>query len=106
MRESARNDILRTHANFAHVHKCKQNTTYPYTLSHFIKCRNFWQITHLIVNCNIVLPWPGVGVFYYYLLLNLRSPHDYMGSSVPPFVRSRLWYFLSPLDGASVREAH
>ena len=24
----------------------------------------------------------------------------------PPFVRSRLWYFLSPLDGASVREAH
>ena len=23
-----------------------------------------------------------------------------------PFVRSRLWYFLSPLDGASVREAH
>ena len=21
-------------------------------------------------------------------------------------VRSRLWYFLSPLDGASVREAH
>ena len=33
-----------------------------------------------------------------------------MGSSVPPFVRSfvrsRLWYFLSPLDGASVREAH
>ena len=22
------------------------------------------------------------------------------------FVRSRLWYFLSPLDGASVREAH
>ena len=25
---------------------------------------------------------------------------------VRPFVRSRLWYFLSPLDGASVREAH
>ena len=24
----------------------------------------------------------------------------------PPFVRSHLWYFLSPLDGASVREAH
>ena len=22
------------------------------------------------------------------------------------WVRSRLWYFLSPLDGASVREAH
>ena len=29
-----------------------------------------------------------------------------MGSSVPPFVRSHLWYFLSPLDGASVREAN
>ena len=28
------------------------------------------------------------------------------GSSVRPFVRSHLWYFLSPLDGASVREAH
>ena len=45
-----------------------------------------------------------------YLLLNLSSPRDYVGSSVPPFlrssVRSRLWYFLSPLDGASVREAH
>ena len=73
------------------------------------------------------------------LLLNLRSPRDYVGppflrssvppflrspvppflrssvppflrSSVPPFlrsfVRSRLWYFLSLLDGASVREAH
>ena len=38
-----------------------------------------------------------------YLLLNLRSPRDYVG---PPFVRSGLWYFLSPLDGASVREAH
>ena len=38
-----------------------------------------------------------------YLLLNLRNPRDYVG---PPFVRSRLWYFLSPLDGASVREAH
>ena len=36
------------------------------------------------------------------LLFNLRSPRDYVGSSV----RSRLWYFLSPLDGASVREAH
>ena len=24
----------------------------------------------------------------------------------PPFVLSRLWNFLSPLDGASVREAH
>ena len=41
-----------------------------------------------------------------YLLLNLRSPRDYVGSSVRPFVRSRLWYFLRPLDGASVREAH
>ena len=36
-----------------------------------------------------------------YLLLNLRSPRD-CGSSR----RSRLWYFLSPLDCASVREAH
>ena len=34
------------------------------------------------------------------LLLNLRSPRDYVG---PPFVRS---FALSPLDGASVREAH
>ena len=34
------------------------------------------------------------------LLLNVRSPRD-CGSC-----RSRLWYFLSPLDGASVREAH
>ena len=34
------------------------------------------------------------------LLLNLRSPRD-CGSC-----RSSLWYFLSPLDGASVREAH
>ena len=34
------------------------------------------------------------------LLLNLRSPRD-CGSC-----RSRLWYFLSPLDGGSVREAH
>ena len=41
-----------------------------------------------------------------YLLLNLRSPRDYVGSSVRSFVRSRLWYFLSLLDGASVREAH
>ena len=42
-----------------------------------------------------------------YILLNLRSPRDYVG---PPFlrssVRSCLWYFLSPLDGTSVREAH
>ena len=35
-----------------------------------------------------------------YLLLNLRSPRN-CGSC-----RSRLWHFLSPLDGASVREAH
>ena len=34
------------------------------------------------------------------LLLNIRSPRD-CGSC-----RSRLWYFLSPLDGPSVREAH
>ena len=32
--------------------------------------------------------------------INLRSPLDYVG---PPFVRS---FALSPLDGASVREAH
>ena len=39
------------------------------------------------------------------LLLNLRSPRHVVtvGSSS---CRSRLWYFLSPLDGASVREAH
>ena len=40
------------------------------------------------------------------LLLHLRSTRDYVGPFVPPFlrssVRSRLWYFLSPLDGASV----
>ena len=29
---------------------------------------------------------------YIYLLLNLISPRDYVGSSVPPFVRSHLWY--------------
>ena len=34
------------------------------------------------------------------LLINLRSPRDYVG---PPFFRS---FALSPLDGASVREAH
>ena len=28
MRESARNDISRTHANFARAHKCEQNTIY------------------------------------------------------------------------------
>ena len=37
-----------------------------------------------------------------YILLNLRSPRDY----VRPSVRLRLWYFLSPVDGASAREAH
>ena len=36
------------------------------------------------------------------LLLNVRSPCDW----VVPSCRSRLWYFPSPLDGASVREAH
>ena len=42
--------------------------------------------------------------FSHNLLLNLRSSRDYVG---PPFVRSSVrWYFLSPLDGASVREAH
>ena len=45
---------------------------------------------------------PCVLCLYMHLLLNLRSPRDYVGSSV----RSRLWYFLGPLDGASVREAH
>ena len=55
MRDSARNDISRTHANFACAHKCEQNTTYPYTL-----CR-LLQITHLIVNCNMVLSW-GWGI--------------------------------------------
>ena len=29
-----------------------------------------------------------------------------VGRAVVPSCRSRLWYFLSPLDGASVREAH
>ena len=38
------------------------------------------------------------------LLLNLRSPRDC--GSCRPSCRSGLWYFLSPLDGASVREAH
>ena len=28
MRESARNDISRTHANFVRAHKCEQNTAY------------------------------------------------------------------------------
>ena len=28
MSESARNDISRTHANFARAHKCEQNTAY------------------------------------------------------------------------------
>ena len=36
----------------------------------------------------------------HFLLINLRSPRDYVG---PPFFRS---FALSPLDGASVREAH
>ena len=44
MRESARNDISRTRANFARADKCEQNTTYAYTPSHFIKCR------HIIAN--------------------------------------------------------
>ena len=35
-----------------------------------------------------------------HLLINLRSPRDYVG---PPFIRP---FALSPLDGASVREAH
>ena len=40
------------------------------------------------------------------MLLNLRSPRNYvrppfLRSFVRSFVRSRLWYFLSPLDGAS-----
>ena len=28
MRESAQNDISRTHANLARAHKCEQNTAY------------------------------------------------------------------------------
>ena len=49
----------------------------------------------------------GVYISDIYLLLNLRSPRDYVGPSVVvPSVRSCLWYFLSPLDGDSVREAH
>ena len=40
------------------------------------------------------------GIRLHNILLNLRSPRD-CGSC-----RSRLWYFLIPLDGASVREAH
>ena len=39
---------------------------------------------------------PPQSQYLYHLLINLRSPRDYVG---PPFV-------LSPLDGASVREAH
>ena len=39
MRESARNDISRTHTNFARAHKCEQNTTYPYNTKHFLKVR-------------------------------------------------------------------
>ena len=39
-------------------------------------------------------------VLYIYLLINLRSPRDYVGL---PFFRS---FALSPLDGASVCEAH
>ena len=37
---------------------------------------------------------------FYLACVALRSPRDYVG---PPFVRS---FALSPLDGASVREAH
>ena len=63
IRESARNNISRTHANFARAHKCEQNTTYPYTLSHFITCRHF-----LANNTFNSLTWccHGVGVFNYY----------------------------------------
>ena len=39
-----------------------------------------------------------------HLLIHLRSPRDYVG---PPFFRSFVRSFaLSPLDGASMREAH
>ena len=44
--------------------------------------------------------WSVILRFVLHLLINLRSPRDYVG---PPFVRS---FALSPLDGASVREAH
>ena len=40
------------------------------------------------------------------LLLNLRSPRDCGSCRRTAVEQSRLWYFLSPLDGASVREAH
>ena len=69
MRESARNDISRTHANFARAHKCEQNTAFDIhtCYPHFIKCRHILQITHLIVNCNMVLSiCHGVVVFNYY----------------------------------------
>ena len=46
-------------------------------------------------------PSVGTGLMITYLLLNLR-----LCGFVRPSVRSRLWYFLSPLDGASVRELH
>ena len=69
MRESARNDISRTHSNFARAHKCEQNTAYMIS-THAItlyKMQTFLQITHLIVNCNMVLSiCHGVGVFNYY----------------------------------------
>ena len=56
MREIARIDISRTHANFARAHKREQNTAYPYTLRVTLKDVDiFLQITHLIINCNMGL---------------------------------------------------
>ena len=61
--------------------------------------------------CTVLLPhsiclfsWTVLSLYTMYILLNLRSPRDYARPLfLRSFVRSRLWYFLSPLDGASVR---
>ena len=77
-----------------------RNTTLKSITSSINKCRLLRakirnQTVHNITKCKN-------------LLINLRSPRDYVGlpvfrSSVLPFFRS---FALSPLDGASVREAH
>ena len=62
MRESARNDILRAHANFARAHKMRAN--YHISIHAITLYKNvdiFVKITHLIVNCNMVLSW-GWGI--------------------------------------------
>ena len=53
-----------------------------------------WVLT---LHCKTIKYYWGAKK-YKSIKLNLRSPRDYVR---PPFVRSRLWYFLSPLDGAS-----